>query len=79
MTLVSFIPTAVHCGLLLQPVLLNTDETDADFAALLSDQPRGMNMKRRLYLNPGIQDSIKRLAKQFELEGLLDPRQYEGL
>ncbi|XP_016926745.4 uncharacterized protein [Drosophila suzukii] len=70
---------AVHCGLLLQPVLLNTDETDADFAALLSDQPRGMNMKRRLYLNPGIQDSIKRLAKQFELEGLLDPRQYEGL
>jgi len=47
MTLVSFIPTAVHCGLLLQPVLLNTDETDADFAALLSDQPRGMNMKRR--------------------------------
>ncbi|XP_017000518.2 uncharacterized protein [Drosophila takahashii] len=70
---------AVHCGLLLQPVLLNTDETDADFAALLSDQPRGMNMKRRLYLNPSIQDSIRRLAEQFELEELLDPRQYEGL
>ncbi|XP_017079630.2 uncharacterized protein LOC108113547 [Drosophila eugracilis] len=70
---------AVHCGLLLQPVLLNTDETDADFAALLSDQPRGMNMKRRLYLNSAIQDSIRQLVGQFELEGLLDPRQYEGL
>ncbi|KAH8382765.1 hypothetical protein KR009_005159 [Drosophila setifemur] len=70
---------AVHCGLLLQPVLLNTDETDADFGALLSDQPRGMNMKRRLYLNGGIQKSIRRLVVQFELEGLLDPRQYEGL
>ncbi|XP_016987315.2 uncharacterized protein LOC108050255 [Drosophila rhopaloa] len=70
---------AVHCGLLLQPVLLNTDETDADFAALLSDQPRGMNMKRRLYLNPDIHDSIRQLVVQFELEGLLDPRQYEAL
>ncbi|XP_052835518.1 uncharacterized protein LOC128252097 isoform X1 [Drosophila gunungcola] len=70
---------AVHCGLLLQPVLLNTDETDADFAALLSHQPRGMNMKRRLYLNPDIQDSIRQLVVQFELEGLLDPRQYEAL
>ncbi|EDV53621.1 uncharacterized protein LOC6554283 [Drosophila erecta] len=69
---------AVHCGLLLLPVLLNTDETDADFAALLSDQPRGMNMKRRLYLNPGIQDSIKQMVKQFEREGLLDPWQFEG-
>ncbi|KAH8283834.1 hypothetical protein KR054_002980, partial [Drosophila jambulina] len=66
---------AVHCGLLLQPVLLNTDETDADFGALLSDQPRGMDMKRRLYLNPKIQDSIRQLVGEFELEGLLDPRQ----
>ncbi|XP_043654225.1 uncharacterized protein LOC122620695 [Drosophila teissieri] len=70
---------AVHCGLLLLPVLLNNDDTDADFAALLSDKPRGMNMKRRLYLNPGIQDSIKQMVKQFELEGLLDPWQFEGL
>ncbi|KAH8355532.1 hypothetical protein KR200_002534 [Drosophila serrata] len=70
---------AVHCGLLLQPVLLNTDETDADFGALLSDQPRGINMKRRLYLNPDIQDSIRQLVGEFELEGLLDPLQYTGL
>ncbi|XP_068156781.1 uncharacterized protein [Drosophila tropicalis] len=67
---------AVHCGLILQPVLLNTDETDADFAALLSDKPRGINMKRRLYLNEAIQDSVKMLVKQFELEGLLEPEQY---
>lgn len=77
--MIIYIPLAVHCGLLLLPVLLNTDETDADFAALLSDQPRGMDMKRRLYLNPGIQDSIKQMVKHFELEGLLDPWQYEGL
>ncbi|XP_070137491.1 uncharacterized protein [Drosophila bipectinata] len=68
---------AVHCGLLLQPVLLNTDDADADFAALLSDQPRGMNMKRRLYLHAGIQDSVRQLVVQFEREGLLDPQQFE--
>ncbi|XP_001359535.3 uncharacterized protein [Drosophila pseudoobscura] len=70
---------AVHCGLLLQPVLLNTDDTDADFAALLSDQPRGLNMKRRLYQNEAIQGSIRQLVTEFELEGLLDPQQYDGL
>ncbi|KAH8295108.1 hypothetical protein KR018_007273 [Drosophila ironensis] len=70
---------AVHCSLLLQPVLLNTDDTDADFAALLSDEPRGRNMKRRLYLNAAIQESIRQLVVQFEREGLLDPWQFQGL
>lgn len=64
---------ALHSGVVIQPVMLNQDPTDADYQALMDVDERAMNFKARLYNNnPIIQENLKFLLPYFDHKGLLE-------
>ncbi|TMW48481.1 hypothetical protein DOY81_006444 [Sarcophaga bullata] len=63
---------ALHSAVVIQPVMLNEDPTDADYNSLMGEDERGINFKNRLYTNPTIQDNLKTLLPMFDRRGLLE-------
>ncbi|KAM7361448.1 uncharacterized protein ACRADG_012008 [Cochliomyia hominivorax] len=66
---------AVHSSVVIQPVMLNQDPTDADYNSLMGEDERAMKFKRRLYTNSVIQDNLKHLLPIFDKRGLLEVNQ----
>ncbi|XP_065354501.1 uncharacterized protein LOC135948974 [Calliphora vicina] len=66
---------AVHSSVIIQPVMLNQDSTDADYNALMGEDDRAMSFKSRLYDNPIIQENLKNLLPVFDRRGLLEVNQ----
>ncbi|XP_023305293.2 uncharacterized protein LOC111687109 [Lucilia cuprina] len=66
---------AMHSSVVIQPVMLNQDSTDADYNALMGEDDRAMSFKRRLYNNPIIQENLKNLLPMFDRRGLLEVNQ----
>ncbi|BFF89761.1 uncharacterized protein DMAD_08440 [Drosophila madeirensis] len=63
---------AMHSTVVVQPVMISTDPTDACFNALMNDDERGIRFKNRLYHNPKVQDNLKAMVPFFDRKGLLD-------
>ncbi|XP_037951522.1 uncharacterized protein LOC119682223 [Teleopsis dalmanni] len=63
---------AVTASLIVQPVLLNENNEDADFNALVSDDERGRRLRSILYTNKKVQEYAKILIPFFDQKGLLD-------
>lgn len=63
---------ALHSGVVIQPVMLNQDPTDADYNALMGVDERAIHFKNRLYNNPIIQENLKYLLPFFDHKGLLE-------
>ncbi|KAM7361436.1 uncharacterized protein ACRADG_011917 [Cochliomyia hominivorax] len=66
---------ALHSGVVIQPFMLNSDNTDADYDSLMGEDERSMNFKRRVYDNPVVQDNLKYLLPMFDQRGLLEVNQ----
>ncbi|XP_030374818.1 uncharacterized protein LOC115624330 [Scaptodrosophila lebanonensis] len=66
---------AVHSTVVIQPVMINEDPTDASFNALMNDDERGTSFKDRLYNNPEVQQNLKHFLPVFERKGLLEVNQ----
>ncbi|KAL7729674.1 hypothetical protein ACLKA6_007945 [Drosophila palustris] len=63
---------AMHSAVVVQPVMISEDSTDACFNALMNDDERGTRFKNRLYNNPIVQQNLKALMPMFEQKGLLE-------
>ncbi|KAH8414017.1 hypothetical protein KR222_001937 [Zaprionus bogoriensis] len=66
---------ALHSAVVVQPVMISEDSTDACFNALMNDDERGIRFKNRLYNNPIVQQNLKALMPMFERKGLLEVNQ----
>ncbi|XP_064549968.1 uncharacterized protein LOC135436322 [Drosophila montana] len=66
---------AMHSAVVVQPVMISEDSTDACFNALMNDDERGMRFKNRLYNNPIVQQNLKALMPVFDRKGLLEVNQ----
>ncbi|XP_017848241.1 uncharacterized protein LOC108603712 [Drosophila busckii] len=66
---------AVHSTVVVQPVMLCEDATDACFNALMNDDERGLRFKNRLYDNPTVQQNLKALMPFFDTKGVLEVNQ----
>ncbi|EDV91301.1 uncharacterized protein LOC6568323 [Drosophila grimshawi] len=66
---------AMHSAVVVQPVMINEDSTDACFNALMNDDERGTRFKNRLYNNPIVQQNLKALMPIFDRKGLLEVNQ----
>lgn len=65
----------MHSAVVVQPVMINEDSTDASFNALMNDDERGTRFKNRLYNNPTVQQNLKALMPMFDQMGLLEVNQ----
>ncbi|KAH8359983.1 hypothetical protein KR093_009932, partial [Drosophila rubida] len=63
---------AMHSAVVVQPVMISEDATDACFNALMNDDERGIRFKNRLYTNPIVQQNLKALMPMFDRKGLLE-------
>ncbi|XP_068156050.1 uncharacterized protein [Drosophila tropicalis] len=63
---------AMHSAVVVQPVMISEDPTDACFNALMNDDERGIRFKNRLYNNPIVQQNLKALVPVFDRKGLLE-------
>ncbi|EDW67152.1 uncharacterized protein [Drosophila virilis] len=66
---------AMHSAVVVQPVMISEDSTDACFNALMNDDERGIRFKNRLYNNPIVQQNLKALMPVFDRKGLLEVNQ----
>lgn len=66
---------AMHSTVVVQPVMISEDSTDACFNALMNDDERGIRFKNRLYNNPVVQQNLKALMPVFDRKGLLEVNQ----
>ncbi|XP_030565748.1 uncharacterized protein LOC115766082 [Drosophila novamexicana] len=66
---------AMHSTVVVQPVMISEDPTDACFNALMNDDERGIRFKNRLYNNPVVQQNLKALMPVFDRKGLLEVNQ----
>ncbi|XP_052846980.1 uncharacterized protein LOC128258966 [Drosophila gunungcola] len=66
---------AMHSTVVVQPVMLSQDPTDACFNALMNDDERGIRFKNRLYNNPTVQQNLHSLVPFFDEKGLLEVNQ----
>ncbi|KAH8343742.1 hypothetical protein KR059_006982, partial [Drosophila kikkawai] len=63
---------AMHSTVVVQPVMISQDPTDACFNALMNDDERGIRFKNRLYTNPIVQQNLQALVPFFDRKGLLE-------
>ncbi|EDV91299.1 GH14835 [Drosophila grimshawi] len=63
---------AVTALLTCQAIMVNDNTDDADFNALMVDNERGRNFRRRMYNNKRIQEHVKHWLPVFDRCGLLD-------
>ncbi|XP_022218899.2 uncharacterized protein LOC111071718 [Drosophila obscura] len=63
---------AMHSTVVVQPVMISEDPTDACFNALMNDDERGIRFKNRLYNNPKVQENLKAMVPFFDRKGLLE-------
>uniref|UniRef100_A0A1I8P3W3 CHK kinase-like domain-containing protein n=1 Tax=Stomoxys calcitrans TaxID=35570 RepID=A0A1I8P3W3_STOCA len=66
---------AMHSTLVVQPVQRNNVNDDADFAALMKSDERGVRFKNTCYMNPYVQKMIRQLLPIYDHRGLLDKHQ----
>lgn len=66
---------ALHSTVVVQPVMISQDPTDACFNALMNDDERGIRFKNRLYNNPTVQQNLHSLVPFFDRKGLLEVNQ----
>ncbi|XP_017855662.1 PREDICTED: uncharacterized protein LOC108608683 [Drosophila arizonae] len=66
---------ALHSAVVVQPVMISEDPTDACFNALMNDDERATRFKNRLYNNPIVQQNLKALMPVFDKKGLLEINQ----
>ncbi|KAH8232365.1 hypothetical protein KR032_004872 [Drosophila birchii] len=66
---------AMHSTVVVQPVMISQDPTDACFNALMNDDERGIRFKNRLYNNPTVQQNLQALVPFFDRKGLLEVNQ----
>ncbi|EDV53696.1 uncharacterized protein LOC6554983 [Drosophila erecta] len=66
---------AMHSTVVVQPVMISQDPTDACFNALMNDDERGTRFKNRLYNNPTVQQNLHSLVPFFDRKGLLEVNQ----
>ncbi|KAH8267230.1 hypothetical protein KR026_008601 [Drosophila bipectinata] len=66
---------AMHSAVVVQPVMISQDPTDACFNALMNDDERGIRFKNRLYHNPTVQQNLHDLVPYFDQKGLLEVNQ----
>ncbi|XP_037817356.1 uncharacterized protein LOC119607487 [Lucilia sericata] len=66
---------AFHSSIVVQPVMLNQDPTDADYNALMGEDDRAMRFKSRVYKNPVVQENLQNLLPIFDRRGLLEINQ----
>ncbi|XP_016980506.2 uncharacterized protein LOC108045633 [Drosophila rhopaloa] len=69
---------AMHSTVVVQPVMISQDPTDACFNALMNDDERGIRFKNRLYNNPTVQQNLHSLVPFFDEKGLLEVNQTCG-
>lgn len=62
----------MHSAVVVQPVMISQDPTDACFNALMNDDERGIRFKNRLYHNPIVQQNLHALVPYFDQKGLLE-------
>ncbi|XP_030373465.1 uncharacterized protein LOC115623334 [Scaptodrosophila lebanonensis] len=63
---------AVTSSLVCQAIMINDQNADADFNALVKEDERGRNFRKLLYNNKKLQDNVKRVLPVFNRCGLLD-------
>ncbi|XP_075145286.1 uncharacterized protein LOC142220182 [Haematobia irritans] len=64
---------ALHSAVVIQPVMLNQDPTDADFNSLMGVDERAIHFKNRIYNNnPIVQENLKFLLPYFDHKGLFE-------
>ncbi|EDW84846.2 uncharacterized protein Dwil_GK14342 [Drosophila willistoni] len=69
---------AMHWSVVVQPVMISEDSTDACFNALVNNDERGIRFKDRLFQNPIVQQNLKALIPEFDRIGLLDVRSLDN-
>ena len=63
--------SAFTSSLVVLPLMISKD-SDADFEALMSNDLRARNFKKRIYKNPVFQKIVKQMLSTLDRKGLLD-------
>uniref|UniRef100_A0A7G3AMH2 Putative secreted protein n=2 Tax=Lutzomyia longipalpis TaxID=7200 RepID=A0A7G3AMH2_LUTLO len=63
---------AFLAGVMMQPIMLVEDSTNADMDTMISDSEASMQFKRNLYRNPKTKTALKFLLPYLDQRGMLD-------